>query len=55
VISVSVTLLIQSPDKYNTKRDAQTYTLLDQTYTAPSDRHVRQVFVTTATLRNHAL
>lgn len=55
VISVSLALLVRSPDEYGTERDAATYTLLDKTYTAPSDRHVRQVFVTTATLRNRAL
>jgi type IV pilus assembly protein PilW len=55
VISVSVALLVRSPDEYGTERDTRTYTLLDKTYTAPSDRFVRQVFVTTATLRNRAL
>jgi type IV pilus assembly protein PilW len=55
VISVSVALLVRSPDQYGTERDANTYTLLDKTFTAPSDRYVRQVFVSTATLRNRAL
>jgi type IV pilus assembly protein PilW len=55
VISVSIALLVRSPDQYGTERDTRTYNLLDKTYTAPSDRFVRQVFVTTATLRNRAL
>lgn len=55
VISVSVALLVRSPDEYGTERDAGSYILLDKTFTAPSDRHVRQVFVSTATLRNRAL
>jgi type IV pilus assembly protein PilW len=55
VISVSVSLLVRSPDQYGTERDANTYTLLDKTFTAPSDRYVRQVFISTATLRNRAL
>jgi type IV pilus assembly protein PilW len=55
VISVSIALLVRSPDEYGTERDTRTYNLLDKTYTAPSDRFVRQVFVTTATLRNRAL
>jgi type IV pilus assembly protein PilW len=54
VITVSVALLVRSPDEYGTERDAKTYTLLDNTFTAPSDRHLRQIFATTATLRNRA-
>jgi type IV pilus assembly protein PilW len=54
VISVSVALLVRSPDEYGTERDTGSYVLLDKTFTAPSDRHVRQVFVSTATLRNRA-
>jgi len=55
VITVSVALLVRSPDEYGTERDAKDYILLDKTFTAPSDRHVRQIFATTATLRNRAL
>lgn len=55
VITVSVALLVRSPDEYGAERDAKTYTLLDRTFTAPNDRHLRQIFVTTATLRNRAL
>jgi type IV pilus assembly protein PilW len=55
VISVSIALLVRSPDQYGTERDTSTYTLLDKTFTAPADRYARQVFVTTATLRNRAL
>lgn len=55
VITVSVALLVRSPDEYGTERDTKTYTLLDDTFTAPDDRHLRQIFVTTATLRNRAL
>jgi type IV pilus assembly protein PilW len=54
VISVSVALLVRSPDQYGTERDTNTYQLLDKAFTAASDRYVRQVFVTTATLRNRA-
>ena len=54
VMTVSLALLVRSTDEYGGERDAKTYTLLDQTFTAPNDRHVRQVFVTTATLRNRA-
>ena len=55
VITVSVALLVRSPDEYGTERDTTTYKLLDKTITAASDRYTRQVFVTTATLRNRAL
>lgn len=55
VITVSIALLVRSPDEYGNERDAKTYTLLDRTFTAPNDRHLRQIFVTTATLRNRAL
>lgn len=55
VLTVTVALLVRSPDEYGTERDTKTYTLLDKTFTAPSDRHVRQIFSTTATLRNRAL
>lgn len=55
VISVSIALLVRSADQYGTRIDSQNYTLLDKTFTAPGDRHMRQVFVTTATLRNRAL
>jgi hypothetical protein len=47
-------LLVRSPDEYGTERGTGSYVLLDKTFTAPSDRHVRQVFVSTATLRNRA-
>ena len=55
MITVSIALLVRSPDEYGRERDSQTYTLLDQTFTAPGDRHLRQIFATTATLRNRAL
>jgi type IV pilus assembly protein PilW len=54
VITVSVALLVRSPDEYGNDPDAKTYTLLDNTFTAPGDRHLRQIFATTATLRNRA-
>jgi type IV pilus assembly protein PilW len=55
VITVSVALLVRSPDEYGNEVDTNTYNLLDKTFVAPSDRHVRQIFATTATLRNRAL
>ncbi len=55
VISVNVALLVRAPEEYGTQRDTRTYTLLNNTYVAPGDRFLRQVFVTTATLRNRAL
>jgi type IV pilus assembly protein PilW len=55
VVNVSVAMLVRSQEQYGTERDAKTYQLLDKQYTAPNDRHLRQVFVTTATLRNRAL
>lgn len=54
VITVSIALLVRSPDEYGVDLDSKTYTLLDNTFTAPNDRHVRQIFATTATLRNRA-
>lgn len=56
VINVSVALLVRSMDEYGEINPvANSYILLDKTFNAPADRHVRQVFVTTATLRNRAL
>jgi len=55
VITVSVALLVRSPDEYGTERDTTTYKLLDKPFTAASDRYARQLFVTTATLGNRAL
>lgn len=54
VISVSIALLARSPEQYGTA-DTANYVLLDQTFTAPGDRYMRQVFTTTVTLRNRAL
>ena len=54
VMTVSLALLVRSTDEYGGERDAKTYKLLDKNFIAPNDRHVRQVFVTTATLRNRA-
>lgn len=55
VVNISLALLVRSSDAYGSERDVNTYNLLDKTFTAAGDRHVRQVFVTTATLRNRAL
>lgn len=55
VITVSIALLVRSTDQYGGEADAKTYTLLDNTFVAPSDRHIREIFASTATLRNRAL
>jgi type IV pilus assembly protein PilW len=54
VISVRVALLVRSLSAYGTDRDGGTYELLEKTVTAPNDRHLRQVFSTTVTMRNSA-
>lgn len=56
IISVSIALLARSTDEYGTlEPDETTYTLLGDQFEAPGDRRLRQVFTTTATIRNAAL
>jgi type IV pilus assembly protein PilW len=52
VKSVSIALLVRSTSQYGTDPDNGSYQLLDETITAPGDRHLRQVFMTTVGIRN---
>jgi type IV pilus assembly protein PilW len=52
VVSVRVALLVRSLSEYGTDTDQGTYQVLDQTVATPGDRHMRQVFTTTVTIRN---
>jgi type IV pilus assembly protein PilW len=59
VVSVNIALLVRSLSAYGTDRDQSTYDLIDATLgtrvPAPNDRHMRQVFATTVSLRNTTL
>jgi type IV pilus assembly protein PilW len=52
VSSVSIALLVRSLQPYGSDLDKRSYTLLSQTVSAPNDRYLREVFTTTAALRN---
>lgn len=55
VIAVRVALLVRSLSEYGPEKDSSTYQVLDVNVTAPSDRRMRQLFTTTATIRNQTL
>ena len=59
VVSVNIALLVRSQSQYGTDRDQATYDLIDSTLgtrvPAANDRHMRQVFATTVSLRNTTL
>lgn len=58
VVSVNIALLVRSLSEYGAERDTTEYELLGDlgtTVSAPDDRHMRQVFTTTVTLRNATL
>lgn len=59
VVSVNIALLVRSQSEYGTDRDVATYDLISSTLgariTSPNDRHLRQVFATTVSLRNSTL
>lgn len=55
VISVRLTLLINSVDAALTAPDTDTYTLLGQTVDPPDTRQLRKTFTLTATVRNREL
>jgi type IV pilus assembly protein PilW len=59
VVSVNIALLVRSQSEYGTDRDQATYDLINPTLgtrvPAPNDRHLRQVFATTVSLRNQTL
>ena len=52
VYSVTVAMLVRSLEQYDTDTDQRTYQLLNVTVPAASDRHMREVFTTTANIRN---
>ncbi len=52
VISLSVALLIRSPDEAGLEKDTRTYKLLDKTFGPFNDRRQRSVFTTTVVMRN---
>lgn len=53
VETVRIALLVRSTSEYGTDRDSRSYELLDSKVTAPNDRHLRQVFTTTVSVRNN--
>lgn len=59
VVSINIALLVRSQSEYGTDRDQGTYDLISSTLgarvSAPNDRHLRQVFATTVSLRNQTL
>lgn len=55
VISVRIALLVRSLSAYGTDRDSGTYQVLGEEIADPGDRHLRQVFSTTVTIRNSAI
>jgi type IV pilus assembly protein PilW len=59
VVSVNIALLVRSLSEYGTDRDQVSYTLISSALgaqvPAPNDRHLRQVFATTVSLRNQTL
>lgn len=54
VVSVRVSLLLQTLEEVNKVNDTHTYNLLDTLYIPPLDKRVRKVFTTTVSLRNRA-
>ncbi|MFO1259230.1 MAG: PilW family protein [Gammaproteobacteria bacterium] len=54
VVSVRVSLLLQTHDEVSNVNDTHTYNLLDTLYIPPLDKRVRKVFTTTVSLRNRA-
>lgn len=54
VLSVRIALLVRSLSEYGTDTGAGTYELLDESIDDPGDRHMRQVFTTTVSIRNSA-
>jgi type IV pilus assembly protein PilW len=52
VYSVSIAMLVRSLEQYDTDRDKRAYTLLNVTVPAANDRYMREVFTTTANIRN---
>jgi hypothetical protein len=53
VVSVSVALLVRSPEAYGVDKDPRKYDLLGTLVGPFPDRHQRQVFTATVALRNH--
>jgi type IV pilus assembly protein PilW len=52
VVAVRIALLVRSMSEYGVDEDNATYDLLGVDYDPPADRHMRQVFTTTVSLRN---
>lgn len=52
VVSIQVAVLVKSKHPVKDTAEQKTFTLLDQTVTAPNDRFQRAVFTTTVRLRN---
>jgi type IV pilus assembly protein PilW len=52
VAAVRIALVTRSPDEYGTDVDADTYVVDETIFDPVNDRRVRQVFVTTAGIRN---
>lgn len=55
VVSVNIALLVRSTNEYGTDVDARTYDMLGTSVGPFNDRRMRELFVTTVTLRNKAL
>lgn len=52
VVSIRVSILLQTLEEVSKVNDTHTYNLLDTLYTPPLDKRVRKIFTTTVSLRN---
>ena len=52
VVSLRIGLLVRAPEEYGAETDATTYVVNETGFNPINDRRVRQVFTTTAALRN---
>lgn len=55
IIGINLGLLVRSTDSAGSKQGAKTYTVMDQSITAPDDGFIRNVYLTTIALRNGGL
>jgi type IV pilus assembly protein PilW len=52
ITSAGISVLVRSVEEYGQEQVSRTYDMLGETVTPPTDRFVRTMFTTTATLRN---
>ena len=53
VVAIRFAMLINSPDTILTSNSSESFLLLDESYTTPDDRLLRELFVADALLRNN--